>query len=203
MAYPVGLPTKMVSFGSAVVMESGTPLDMTVTIKASRNLVHRPTGTPLVTAQTVFVSSGGSGTLELPVCDSPDMGLGNGVAIVVGAGQVTHTYTATIRYLNGTTAVGTVTVGPFALLTSMASPVDLDDVLTTSAVPGEAIPTFLVEAQAALAEAQDILDLLGPGGGTGGGGSLSDLPIYTSLSAVQADILNGTLVDGDFILLET
>lgn len=37
---------------------------------------------------------------------------------------------------------------------------------------------------------------------TGPPGSISDLPIYTSLANVQTDITNGTLVDGDILLLE-
>src|SRR5687767_12726872 len=120
MAYPVGLPTRDVSFGKAVVFESGTPLAMKVTVKASRSLVHRPTGTPLVATTTVFISDAeGSGSLELPVTDSPDMGLGDGTPIVLGPNEVTHTYTATIDY---TTALGVsvskVTKGPFTIPSS-------------------------------------------------------------------------------------
>lgn len=142
MAYPVGLPVRGVSFGSAVVLESGTALDMSVTIKASRSLVHRPTGSPLVTAQTAFLSSGdGYGVLELPICNSPDMALGStGAPITLTTGQVTHTYTATIRYLTpeGTT-VGTVTKGPFTLLAASPSVSDLDTLLVGS-TPAEGVP---------------------------------------------------------------
>lgn len=47
----------------------------------------------------------------------------------------------------------------------------------------------------------DLLEIGFPGGGTGGG-SIADLPTYSSLDAVQADITSGALVDGDFLLGE-
>lgn len=33
-------------------------------------------------------------------------------------------------------------------------------------------------------------------------GSIADVPIYTSIGDIQTDILSGTLVDGDIVLLE-
>lgn len=199
MAYPVGLPVRNVSFGSAVVMESGTPVDMSVTIRASRTLIHRPSGTPLVAASTSFLSgAGGSGLITLPVCDSPDMGLGNGTAITLGTNQLTHTYTATIRYLSGTTVLSTITVGPFAIRSTDPEEVDLDDLLVVGgSTAGTGLPSYLSEALAAAQRAEDAADRAEVAR------DLAEVPVYTSLSAVGAAITAGTLVNGDIFFLET
>lgn len=199
MAYPVGLPIRNVSFGSAVVMESGNPLDMSVTIRASRTLVHRPSGTPLVAAQTVFLSgSDGSGMIPLPVCDSPNMGLGNGTAITLGANQLTHTYTATVRYLSGETIVSTATIGPFAVRTSDPEEVDLDDLLVVGgSTAGTGLPSYLTDALAAAERAEEAADRAEVAR------DLAEVPVYTSMTAVGAAITSGTLVNGDIFFLET
>ena len=145
MNYPSGLATKQVSFGQAVTLESGSPIPMRVTVKASRTLIHRPSGSPLVSAPTLFTSDvEGERILNLPTCDSDDMGLGNGVPIVLLPGQVTHTYTATIEYLNpvtGAPVTGTTprTVGPFVITSEMTDPIDLDD-LDIGAPPENGLP---------------------------------------------------------------
>lgn len=147
MAYPQGLETRNVTFGKAVVLESGQQLDMRVTIKASRSLVHRPTGSPLITTSSLFISAyDGDGSIMLPVCDSQEMGTGNGMSLVLGPGEVTHTYTATIEYLDPTDhrkTVSTTTRKDFVVLSSSPSPVDLDDLMTPDAVPASGTPTFL------------------------------------------------------------
>ncbi len=148
MAYPESLPVRSVSFGQAVALEGGSPIAMRVTIKASRTLVHRPSGTPLVSVQTVFrTADTGDRTVPLPVTDSDEMGLGNGQPIVLETGEVTHLYTATIEYLDPETlknlsGVPSRVVGPFALPSSSAAVVDLDD-LQTASVPTQGIPSNL------------------------------------------------------------
>jgi len=151
MSYPVGLATKQVSFGQAVVMESGVALGMRVTITASRSLVYRPTGQPLVQQSTMFTADQPAGTriLTLPICDSTDMGTGNGQAISITGDQVTHTYMARIEYLSPTGgtlpgASGSRLVGPFVLRTSDPATVDLDDmILAEPGGPSEGIPVYI------------------------------------------------------------
>lgn len=158
--YPAGLQTRNVTFGTAVVLESGQQLDMRVTIRASRTLVYRPTGTPLVSVTTAFISaSEGAGSIMLPVCDSPDMGTGNGMALVLAPGNVTHTYSASIEYLDPTDparrkVIGTATRDNFTVLSTSPNPVDLDDLITPGAVPASGTPTFLVDIQEAAARAE-------------------------------------------------
>ncbi len=148
MPYPAGLITRDVSFGQAVVLESGSPLIMRVTIEASRSLLHRPTGSPLVSTMTFFQSGDlGSRTLSLPVTDSEDMGLGNGQPIALNPGEATHLYTATMEYLDAATMKPLPgeqprVVGPFALPTGDGSVVDLDDLRVVEA-PAEGIPVDL------------------------------------------------------------
>lgn len=144
MAFPVGLQTKEVSFGQAVVLESGAPLAMRVSVKASRQLVHRPSGQPLVSVETLFSSAGaGDGVLELPVCDSPDIGFGDGRAVDLSGGKVTHTYTAKIRYLDPDTMTVLPgldrTIQNFVILSEMPGRVDLDDLLVNTPVGGTPI----------------------------------------------------------------
>lgn len=150
MSYPANLPTKQVSFGSAVVLEGGAPLAMRVTISASRSLVHRPSGSPLIRVSTQFSSTGaGSGQVELPICDAPNMGIGDGTTIVLDAEHpVTHLYSALITYYADdtfrTAILGsTRTVGPFALLASSPAVSDVDDLLVGVPTPalGEAVVT--------------------------------------------------------------
>lgn len=167
MAYPVGLSTKDVSFGSAAVIESGSPVGMQVTIKASRNLLYRPTGSPLLTRSTQFVSAeDGNGTISLPVCDSPNMGTGNGASIVLGPGEVTHTYTATIRYFIGGETLGSITRGPFVLLSSSPPVSDIDDLLIGDAAPSPAEVAALQVLGQRIAALEAALADFDPLGGT-------------------------------------
>lgn len=161
MPYPDGLETRQVSFGRAVVIESGATLGMRVSVKASRTLVHRPSGQPLLNIETVFVTdeASGNGTLELPVCDSPDMGLGNGTSIDVSDGKVTHTYSARIQYIDlatGAPIKGVERVVPqFAILSTDEGVLDLDDLIYPTGTPGSgiAIPDVWTPRVAAAEEA--------------------------------------------------
>lgn len=208
MSWPIGMPLRSVSFGQAVVFESGMPLAMRVTIKASRTLVHRPSGSPLVSVSTVFTSDlDGQRVLSLPVCDSPDMGTGNGAAIALGPNQVTHTYTATVEYLDPDTmarvpSVAPRTIGPFAVL-SGEDVVDLDDLLSGSTTEGTTVllsgPTSLdrlsdVDTAGSAAGMSLVFDgtTWRPGTVTGGGATVSDADGTTKGVLRLAGDLGGT-----------
>jgi len=134
MAWPAGLATKGVSLGDAVILEAGLPLTMRVTVRASRSLVHLPSGDPLLAVPTIFTQDAvvHDHVITLPVCDSPDMATLEGAPIILGVDEVTHTYRLTVEYLDasGERASGSPLmrseIGPFRLLTADVSPVDLD-----------------------------------------------------------------------------
>lgn len=110
MSWPAGLPLGSVDLGSAVVTQNGAPLTMRVTIdvllapsSGAKTLVYRPTGTPLVGVTTIFHADDDEAThtIPLPLCDSPDVGYGNGMDIVLDPEhEFTHVYRATIDYLS-------------------------------------------------------------------------------------------------------
>lgn len=145
MSFPSGLPTKTVTFGHAVTMEAADPMGMRVRIKANRTLVHRPSGQVLLSIEKTYANPGGTETqILLPICDSPDMGYGDGSSIDVTDGKVTHTYVATVEYfepgnLSAPRAELTRTVGPFVLLASDPETIDLDDLEYLTPIVGDPI----------------------------------------------------------------
>jgi hypothetical protein len=142
MAWPAGLATKGVSLGDAVILEAGLPLTMRVTVRASRSLVHLPSGDPLLAVPTIFTQDAvvHDHVITLPVCDSPDMATLEGAPIILGVDEVTHTYRLTVEYLDasGERASGSPLreIGPFRLLTADVSPVDLDGLFIGHTVEG-------------------------------------------------------------------
>lgn len=156
MAWPVGLPMGSVNFGAAAVMQSGVQLPMKVTIDVvlatgapAKVIVFRPTGSPLPGITTVFDTDTGTDThtMPLPLCDSPNMGYGNGQAIVLDpTHQFTHVYRATIDYLSpdkAQTYTALRTIKTFAITTA-APTGDIDDmVLLPDGANNFGIPVYV------------------------------------------------------------
>ncbi len=146
MPYPAGLPTRDVSFGQAFSIEGGALLAMRVTIEASRDLIHRPTGSPLIAVETAILSDvSGNRTITLPITDSGDMGTGDGQPIALEPGEVTHFYTGKVEYLDADThrplkGVAARQIGPFVVPGALASPIDLDDLQSMNA-PTQGLPS--------------------------------------------------------------
>lgn len=140
MNYPASIPLRQLTFGPAFVMENGDLVAMRVTIKASRSLVWRETGSPLISVSKSFSGAAGvEASFMLPATDQEGWSDGAGSIIDVSAGQQTHLYTATIAYTADGSSLGTVTVGPFALPLGDSTPVDIDDMLPITASPGISI----------------------------------------------------------------
>lgn len=182
MTYPPSIPKRLVTFGPAFVLEDGSVVAMEVTVKASRSLVWRQTGSPLITVAKTFTGPAGTeASLELPATDQPGWGDGNGGVIDVSGDQQTHLYTASIRYLHQGSTLGSVQVGPFALPLDDGSPVDIDDMIPVSGAPGVtvAIPdtwsAMLAAAQAAAEQAAQV----------GGAPTYANLPAGSTLTVLR------------------
>jgi hypothetical protein len=142
MAFPAGVKTRNVSFGSAVFMETGELIEMRVTIKASRSLLWLSTGTPVVNLGANFIATDSlEKVFPLPVTDQTGWGDGIGGAISVANGAQTHTYTATVEYYVSGVSRGKVIVGPFALPTGDSTTVDIDKLVPVATDIG---PTVMI-----------------------------------------------------------
>lgn len=161
MAFPTGLPTRQVSFGSAVILEDGTPLRMVVEIQADRSLTWKPTGQPLVSyGRTFSAEEGTERTMPLPVTDAegyvnPD----TRQPVDVSDGKQSHSYSGRVVYYLGIKEIKRASFGPFVLPVGDGSVVDIDTIIPFTGPTGVtfSIPdqwTDLVErAEAAAAEA--------------------------------------------------
>lgn len=132
--FPVGLPTREVSFGQAVILESGAPLAMRVQVKASRSLVHTPSGQPLVSVDTILKTrSAGEGVVKLPVCDAFGMSSIDGTIIDISTGGITHSYDVEISYLDPYTLnelpAYTRVLRNVVILSTMPARIDLDSLV--------------------------------------------------------------------------
>lgn len=164
MSYPAGVTTRPVSFGPAIILEDGTPLEMEVTVRASRSLVWLATGAPFVSLSTTLDGDQVETQLPLPVTDQSGYGDGKGNAIDVADGKHSHYYTATVAYKAKGRVVKQVSAGPFALPEDDGSPIDLDNLIPVSTAGGAtiAIPDTW---SATLDEARTMLEQKGAPGG--------------------------------------
>lgn len=160
MAYPPGVRTRQISFGSAITVETAENVEMRVNVRASRSLVWRATGTPVINLGASFTSDEGfEQVLALPVTDQEGWSDGQGGAVQVGDGRHSHSYIAVVEYYYAGISRAKATLGPFVLETA-DTPVDIDNIIpvTTGGGATISIPDSWSEqinaAQAAVAEAQ-------------------------------------------------
>jgi hypothetical protein len=167
MSYPVGITLRALTFGPAFIMEDGSVVGMSVAIKATRSLVWRATGSPLLTVSKSFAAAEGmEGSFLLPVTDQVGWGDGKGGVIDVSGGKHSHLYTATITYTYAGGSIGTVVVGPFALPAGNGSAVDIDDMLPATTAQGTSV--LIPDSwSAAVAAAQAAAEAAAAGGGSG------------------------------------
>lgn len=142
MPYPAGVVTRPVSFGGAFATETGDPVEMRVTIRASRSMVWMPTGSPVVALGADFIATDGSETtINLPVTDQEGWGDGTGGSIPVGGpnNYHSHSYTATVGYYKNGIERNRTTIGPFVLPQGDGSTVDMDNLVVTPNSEGESV----------------------------------------------------------------
>jgi hypothetical protein len=130
--WPDTIPLKTVTAGPAFFLEDGAMAITEVQVRASRSLTYN--GQPMIsTSRTVRVPAGNEVAFTLPVCDLEGAKDANGQIIVLGDGEVTHTYTVQIRFFapSSSSPIETRQRGPFVLLSSDPDVTDLDTLITT------------------------------------------------------------------------
>lgn len=168
MPFPEYIPTRPVSVGGAMVLESSDLLKVRVTITASKSLVWDATGYRFEKLKVSSTSELGSEVLmNLPRTDvqgwrDPAV---NAVIDVSAEGSFTHRYTALVEFLDaGDRSLGIrpVTLGPFTVPAGEGT-IDLDKTVPASTVSGELVMVpdlwgqLVAAAEAAALEAQAAL----------------------------------------------
>lgn len=164
MAYPAGVITRSISFGSAVAIETAERIEMHVAIKASRSLVWTATGTPLISIGGNFTSTDGfEQVVTLPVTNQPGWSDGQGGAILAGGEVHSHTYVATIDYKFAASTISSVKAGPFVLPSELSGPLDIDNLIPATSGGGAVVQIpdtwsqQIAAAQAAVQAAMNVL----------------------------------------------
>ena len=125
--WPNGVITKTVTAGPAFLLEDGAPAAVEVVVRASRSLTFD--GQPLVSITRSFrVDAGQEVAVRLPVCDMRGVKDSSCREIILAPGEVTHTYTVTLRFYapGNASPIETRNRGPFALFTDDPEVIDLD-----------------------------------------------------------------------------
>lgn len=169
MPFPPEIPTRIVSVGGAMVLESADLLKVRVTITGSRSLIWADSGYRFENLKVSATSELGSEVqIQLPRTDVAgwkDAKTG-AVIDVSEPDSYSHRYTALVEFLDDTgTAVGVqpVTIGPFVLPEGDGSVVDLDKTVPASSTAGDAVSvpdwwsTQVAAAEAAALAAQAAL----------------------------------------------
>lgn len=163
MTWPATVITRYVSFGKAVILETGTDLSLRAVTRASRSLVSMAEGFRMET-QSASVETAEPGeeiTFLLPVTNQPGWAdAATGMALEVGGDRHSHLYTTTLTIYSGSTMVRTYQIGPYPVPQG-AGILDGDTMLVPSGTEdGALIP--LPEAWAQIIEdASAILGLRG------------------------------------------
>ncbi|HWU31993.1 MAG TPA: hypothetical protein VN108_03910, partial [Marmoricola sp.] len=137
MAWPASVVTRKISFGSAVVLETGEDLSLTVATKANRALVSMGQGFRM--ESYIFTMTSGVAeevVFDLPVTNQTGwMDAETRQPLTVGADVHSHLYTTTLTIKRGGEVLKSYTVGPYALPQG-AGVLDGDTMLVKDPVSG-------------------------------------------------------------------
>lgn len=142
MVWPASVITRSISFGKAVILETGADLSLRVTTRASRSLVSIAEGFRMETMSASFetAEAGEEILFPLPVTNQPGWAdAATRMAILVGPDEHSHLYTTTLTIYSGQTLVRTYNVGPYPVPQG-AGVLDGDTML----IPDETQPGVLV-----------------------------------------------------------
>jgi hypothetical protein len=164
MPFPEYVPTRVISVGGAMVLESADLLKVRVTVTGSRSLIWDATGYRFENLRVAATSAEGSEVqIVLPRTDVQGWkDARTGAIIDVSAPDAySHRYTALVEFLtsdNRAAGIPPVTLGPF-VLPAGDGVVDLDKTVPASSTAGDVVSvpdfwgTLVAEAQAAASEA--------------------------------------------------
>lgn len=203
MVWPASVQTRLISFGKAVVLETGADLSLRVVTKASRSLVSRAEGFRMETlSHSAEVSNPGESiTFLLPITNQAGwLDARTRQPITVGPNQHTHLYTTVMTIYRDGTTVATYEIGPYPIPSGIGT-IDADTMLVPSGtLEGTLVPLpqvwseLIAAANAAVntagTTAGHVLTSNGPGqppsykalpAGTGGGTGGGTTPISGTL----------------------
>lgn len=163
MAWPASVITREISFGKAVVLETGQDLSLRVSTRASRSLVSLAEGFRMEALVAAFETSepGDEIVFPLPVTNQPgwaDAATRQGIE--VGEDEHSHLYTTTLTIYSGSSQIRQYTIGPYPVPQGEGM-LDGDTMLVPSGTqPGALVPLPEIWEQI-ITEATALLDLRG------------------------------------------
>ena len=116
MAWPSSVITRQLSFGKAVVLETGDDLSLRVVTKASRSLVSQANGFRMEKLSASFETTevGGVILFTLPVTNQAGwLDAESRLPIAVGPDKHSHLYETTLTIYRGTSTVASYNIGPY------------------------------------------------------------------------------------------
>ena len=116
MAWPSSVITRQLSFGKAVVLETGDDLSLRVVTKASRSLVSQAEGFRMEKLSASFETAevGGEVVFPLPVTNQAGwLDAETRLPISVGGEEHSHLYTTRLTLFIGSTQVADYEIGPY------------------------------------------------------------------------------------------
>lgn len=118
MAWPASVITRQISFGKAVVLETGDDLSLRVVTKATRSLISLAEGYRMESLTTTYEAGtpGSDVIMLLPVTNQSGwLDAETREPIVVGPDQHSHLYNSVLTIFKGTAAIGSYDIGPYPL----------------------------------------------------------------------------------------
>lgn len=165
MAWPASVITREITFGKAVILETGDDLSLRTVTRASRSLVSIDEGFRMesLVAQNETSDPGEQISFLLPVTNQPGwMDPVLRMAIEVGPEEHSHLYTTTLTVYNGSSQVRQYVIGPYPLPQG-DGPLDADTMLISDETQGGAlvpIPSHwlsdITDARDEVVEAKDL-----------------------------------------------
>lgn len=134
MAWPGSVITRSISFGKAVVLETGADLSLRVVTKASRALVSRTEGFRMETlTYSVEVSAAGEEiVMDLPITNQAGwLDATTRTPIEVGPNQHSHLYSSTLTIFRDGSEVARYEFGPYPIPAGSGT-IDADTMLIPS-----------------------------------------------------------------------
>lgn len=118
MVWPASVITRNISFGKAVVLETGDDLELTVATKSTRSLISSTEGYLMESMMAVFVTgfAGDEVVFPLPVTNQPGwMDPETREILVVGPEVHSHLYLTTLTVRLAQQTIKQYTIGPYPL----------------------------------------------------------------------------------------
>lgn len=118
MVWPASVVTRQISFGKAVILETGEDLSVRLSTRANRSLISQVEGYRMESVVASFNSStpGEVITFPLPVTNQAGwLDADTRMPIEVGPNKHTHLYTTTLTIFKGSSTIAEYVIGPYPM----------------------------------------------------------------------------------------